>query len=627
MIGSPIARAQFIARFDPASIGRPPSDAGDADSILLIPFGGRGAALGPVDGIMGPRGEHVQVARASTATVIVGGVELTAVAGQARVLEDGLLLEPAATQLFLDPANLLTANWTAGGTTIAGGATDPMGGATAFALTETTATAAHQVFQLLTVTAVQTAVSWYVKPFGGRTFVRIADNGATERAVFLLTGMGSVVSTTGTSVRAEIEYVGSGWYRCTMVFAQGTALLAMALQSDATTSSYAGSTSAGMFLWRPQAERNAYATTWTSTSRAAETAFITLPRGLGAEWSMEAVALPAGAGSWLRGVEDVILALGAYQGANSIELYANAGTAVASVYDTAVAERHAASAALASGSSYYGQRIITAVSGGNSRPNVAVNGLASVGGGTGAGSGQFALGAQAILYLGSNSTGALTGGYVLREVSLRALPIPRSAPLGASSYAWPLTRGYCSNVFAALGDSLTAGIYDASITTPYAQGAAAVRGSSWAAHNFGIGSNTSAQTLARYRRDIRGRGYATMVLWIGINDVNLSVPYSETISNVQMICNEAHADGSRVILINLMPGAYVVGSARDVSLTAINAAIVATGLPVVDAYALFAVFASGVWRINPTYDVASPGSLHLSQSGQTLLATAVAAAL
>ena len=594
-------------------------------------------AYGVYNSLTAQDGTVIQVSRASSATLLAGGVETTASSGQARVNEDGLLLEPAATNGFLDPTNLTTANWTAGGVTVTSGATDPLGGTTAFALTETTANSAHQIYQLITIPASPTSQSIYVKPFGGRTGFRIASNSSADYASFDFTAVPGFVTNLWGTGTGEIEYVGGGWWRITLQMDASTALISLAIGSTSSTFIYAGSTSAGVYAWRPQSEGNPYATTWTATSRAQETAVVT-SQNIGPEWAFEATVTPAGAQGWVRGAYNPIVGINVYGANNSMIGYGTVttgdGEAVTAIYDPFATLRSSNGGSIASSptsgsgaSAYVGQRRITFSANGVTRPMTYYDGTQNTQTIVGDGGAYLNDLAVSRLYLGSDSQ-PVTGGYSIRELRVVNQNKPPRRPMGASRYSWQFMRGYCppAQEVAFLGDSLTQGVYDSSITMPYPQGAATDKGTTWQAHNYGIGSNGSYQALQRFRADIRGRGYHEMVVWIGINDVNSGVPSANTIANLTTIYAEALADGITVRPVTLIAGGFTIGSTQDLALTAINAFINASGLTVIDAYTTFSVFSGGVWKMNPADDI-DGGSLHLNQTGQTAMATLTAAAL
>lgn len=588
---------------------------------------------GVLAALAGTLGEPLVFTRASSATLLLGGQEYTAATNQARVGEDGILLEPATTQLLLDVTNLSTANWTGSAATVSAGQTDPLGGTSAFLLTDDTSTGGHGVYQAGTLsTGTTTAISVYAKA-GTKNWIRLGTGSFTFSAWFHLTGTGAVGTTTGTGTRAEIESVGGGWYRCSIVVpSPGAGLLPFVcfIAPADNSGSYTGDGAGTVLLWRPQTEHAQYATSWTATSRAAEQVLIPIPNLCG-DWCIEITATPCGSQSWTRGGEDVVFSVGFYGSTNSIEGFINAGSATLTVTDGASGTKSAA-ASLASGTYAYGQRRIGFASRAGTL-TVYVDGR-PVSTSSGSGTGIFAGGAPGTLLLGATSSG-LGGGFCVRDVRVVAAAQPPNTIVGATSYTYPFPRGYVppARAIAFLGDSNTAGTYDASITTPYPVGACALLGATYVAHNYGIGGNGSAEALLRYKLDIQDRGYTEMVIFIGINDINAGpggstgtgFPASWITGNITAICQLAAADGTRVVVITLLPGGQSVGAATRVQLDAVNT-FLRSSVPAANLVDAYALFDDGTGKIKSSDDL-DGSNLHLSQTGQTALAAAVAAAL
>lgn len=580
--------------------------------------------------LTGTRGEAFSFTRASVATLLVGGAEVTAQANQMRVDEDGLLIEPATANFAPTPTNLASASYTPDAVTIAAGHADPLGGTTAFRMLETAANAAHYLYCTPVTAAVTTAFSIYVKPIG-RTFFKIATNSAAQYARFEMSAnRGSVVSVYGSGTRGEIEYVGKGWYRLSMIAtpAAGGNLILFGLQTDATTESYAGDVAKGCYLWRPQIEANQYATTWTETTRAVEAVSIPIPPlPHGGDWCFEIIATPCGAQSWKRGAEIPILSLGTYHAGNSLEAYSANGNCCLSVYDSSAAEKLLTGGALAGAAQYLGPRRLAFGSVGIVRPEVWIDGRQQLVTLSGAGTG-ILNGQNLMLRLGAVSSG-LTGGIRVRDIRVLSRSVPPTRIMGATSHEMAHDRGYIptAGAIAFLGDSNTEGIYDVSITAPYCVGACATLGEDYQPHNFGVGSNVAQQCLDRFRADISGHDYAKMVVFAGINDLSLSMPVATVTTNLQRIYEEAKAEGIEVYPVTLLPNNVAVGQPYRDALDAVNAWIrayaTANGLHLIEANTHFD---DGTGKIAAAWDL-DGGSLHLSQAGQTEMAAIVAAAL
>ena len=596
-------------------------DQDDPDELIrFAPVPGVTATLTCADGT------PVTYTRAGSAPVVVNGVELTATANQARVDADGLLIEPACTNIFTHADDMTNVSWVVGtAATITGSAADPLGGTTAFTMLNTNTSATHYVYELLAVPASQSAVSVYVKANGCNWFM-IASNSHTYMAAFDLAN-GIVYSYSGTGVTAEIESIGNGWFRCTMLFAAGTALISFASADTSAhlTTSWVGDPTKGVYLWRPQAEAGQYASSWTATTRAADVATFVVPQ-IGPEWSVEVVATPCG-GYWNRGANMPLFQIGVNASGNSIYGYVNAGAAVCSVYDNATAEKHAASDAMTVGaaSHYWGQRRITFQSLGLARPAVSVDGMGAINAASGAGSGVFSGGQILTLQLGSNGT--LYGGFKIRSIRVLNKTKPTTRPTGSYNYLWPCTRVSIvnSHCIAFLGDSITAGVYDVSITAPYPAAACATLGATYTAHNYGVGGNCTQNALDRYLLDIIGRGYTKMVLFCGVNDINYNVDPNATIANLTRIMDLAAADGTTVYPVTILPGGYTPGGTAALALTAINTAIRAYAT----AHSLHLIeanvdFDDGTGAMKAAYLLSYP---HPTQAGQTELATLCSTAL
>jgi lysophospholipase L1-like esterase len=603
------------------------ADVTDGPLLIHARFDTPGATASPISALRG----MVRVLRASTATFLVNGAEVTAQANEARIDEQGLIIEPATTNVLTNSADFAHADWVKTNAAAVLGATAPDGTATAYTLTDDATNGGHQVYHSYTPGAATYAFSVYAKA-GTGSWIRLADNAAAHKASFNL-ATGRVGTVTGTGSKGEIEPVGNGWYRCTLIapYAAAGNLLAVAMSTDGTAVSYVG-TGSTVFLWRGMFEANPFATTWTATTRAAETVLVT-PAVLGSDWCIEATVTPMGAQRWDRGAHHPVFAIGEWQAPNSVEGYVNGGVWTASIYDGDVAEKAVATSALAAGNNYLGERRLAMCSRGFGRPAAYRDGRETTEAVTGTGTGVFVGtgSGQTVLRLGSTLIGSATaavGGFRIREVKVVSALRPPTRPMGAYHYAWGFFRGYtpAANQIAALGDSITAGIYDTTLT-PYPETLAGLEGPTVMAHNFGIGANGTEQVLMRWRADVRGRGFPKMVLLAGINDVNVDMPSAFTIANLETIIDEARADGMTVVVMTLLPGGKPGGDPKRVELDAVNAWL-RTNVPLkgailVDAYA---ALDDGTGAMAAAYDI-DGGSLHPSQAGLDLIAALVSAAL
>ncbi len=132
--------------------------------------------------------------------------------------------------------------------------TDPLGGNTADALFETAVTNTFSLNNNIPRTGTHTS-SMYVKA-NGRTFVAVVPFSGlfslSNAAVFNLS-TGTVVSTGSNVISASISDEGSGWWRCSAVALNPTGYGILPML-DATTASYAGDVTKGIFVWGAQVE-------------------------------------------------------------------------------------------------------------------------------------------------------------------------------------------------------------------------------------------------------------------------------------------------------------------------------------------------------------------------------------
>lgn len=224
-------------------------------------------------------------ARAGTTFATVDGDLVAIAADAARLSDQGLLIERAATNLILNSADLTAASWTPSSATVTANATTaPDGSATADKLVETVANAVHTIVAG-GGTAAETAYvySHYVKA-SERTKVRLVENdGSGAYAVFDL-ATGTVTDETAPGTGA-IEALAGGWYRCSIRFTTATGQTTFNCQprilNAAGAQSYAGDGVSGLFLWGGQVETGRTPSTYIATGgttamRGKEIASITL---------------------------------------------------------------------------------------------------------------------------------------------------------------------------------------------------------------------------------------------------------------------------------------------------------------------------------------------------------------
>lgn len=593
--------------------------------------------------LTGTNGEIISIVRNSTARYELNGQEVIAGVNEARVDEDGLIIEPACTQEIVDPDNLKSGNWIASNAVI--DASDVINGTASFIQKSTVdvGLTAHILLQAHALAGGTTTISAYIGFDSSCRYYSIADNGGAHKA-FYDGQLGVVVSVSGATARAEMQHMGvfniTGIgdvtvYRLSLTCTPAAGLtFAGYLSTDGTTQTFIGTGNEHVWIWRPQTEVNEFATSWCQVSRDADIMLVSAPNPT-YEWSFEIDAIPCGpqkgqnaggkAMGWNRGAHMPLFGFNQYVGNNSIEGYVNGGAPVTSVYDTAGAEKHDTGTALAAGNWYVGWRRLTFASNGSQRPSVYIDGIESTPTVAGAGTGVFRGFPLAVLYLGATSTG-IVGGFKLRSVTISDTYVPPTPPLQAFQYAWPFDRGYVSrqDCIPCVGNSNTQGSVDFANLTPYPQLLQnALPAKQF--HNYGVGSNGSQMALERFRLDVVGKFYSEMILFIGINDTNAKLPAQTTIDNIETIVTEAIADGiTKILLCTLMPDGLAPSDPRRIALNAVNTAIHSmctsnpTNLVLADIYALVDD-PGNPGTMLPAYDF-DGGSLHLNQAGQNAVA-------
>lgn len=100
-------------------------------------------------------------------------------------------------------------------------------------------------------------------------------------------------------------------------------------------------------------------------------------------------------------------------------------------------------------------------------------------------------------------------------------------------------------VIYAMGDSLTAeGTYVNTVSDTL--------GTGWVVKNKGIGGHTTSSMLSRFTTDVTSNADADyVIIWAGINDIDSGVTATTTKENLQAMYNSAHAEGIKVIVINI----------------------------------------------------------------------------
>lgn len=181
----------------------------------------------------------------------------------------GLLIEEARTNSITYSDDWSNAAWVKSGATVTANATaSPDGTVNADKVVETATTAPHAVYQVFTYGAgLVYAATVYAKK-AERNWIYVGADTAAAEAVFFDLDTGTVGSQ-GTGYVGSITNAGNGWYRCTVIITQSTALppnfLVVGLASANNTPSYAGNGTSGVYLYGAQLEAGSFATSYIPT--------------------------------------------------------------------------------------------------------------------------------------------------------------------------------------------------------------------------------------------------------------------------------------------------------------------------------------------------------------------------
>ena len=204
----------------------------------------------------------------------------------------GFLTEEQRTNLLTYSEQFDNAAWSKGGCAASATATSPYGTATARSVVEDSATSAHSLTQVKSITAGQTVShSKWVKASSGSRFVRLqfSSDAGVNGCRWLFnpdTGASALAAAafgTGTVVSTKIEPWPNGWYRITLTGTVDPAATSVSfgtfLQDQAATytATYTGNGASGVNIFGAQAEPGAFSSSYIPTTIAAATRAKDLP--------------------------------------------------------------------------------------------------------------------------------------------------------------------------------------------------------------------------------------------------------------------------------------------------------------------------------------------------------------
>lgn len=183
-----------------------------------------------------------------------GDMSFTRASNGTRINSDGLV--EVCPWNLVTYSNDFSSSWALIGSSKSTGVTDPIGNSNAIKLKYTTANSGHYTYQLITLTGAN-AHSVYAKA-GELQFLQIASAQSIDEYANFNLGTGAIGTYGSLASNVQIENVGNGWYRCSVVFTSGSNGIYLAIVQSASSnwlgiSSYAGANSTdGLYLYGGQ---------------------------------------------------------------------------------------------------------------------------------------------------------------------------------------------------------------------------------------------------------------------------------------------------------------------------------------------------------------------------------------
>jgi hypothetical protein len=576
-------------------------------------------------------GAAVVCTRAGTVNYFDNGASSVASANQMRITGNGILVEPAATQI-LTSTDFTSALWV-GGTqmpTKTGGQADPAGGLTAFLIGEGVANSGHQVYNLVTLSGT-TVYSVYAK-YGSARYVRITDNSTAHVLKFDFTTQ--TVTVTGAGASGYAEEVGGGWYRLVLVMTTPTSgLVGFSHFDDAGSSATFTGTNRYTYLWRPQCEAQALGrpTTWISSgSRSADVITVSGPKVFD-KWCIDVDFRTAE--TFDRIGLCPLLSVGTYSANESICLALNTPQSSKFSIIDSNGEKYTSQTTTVSGTG----GVCVSASFSNATPAIKINGASVKSTTSGDGYGLYRGVYPLAFRVGQASTG-LQSSFEIKRIAVRGdNDISTIKADFIYNYNWALGQKGISrnNMPIFLGDSNTQGTGSGLI--PYSAIACSTKGAAYVHQNYGIGGNTTVEIRNRYSRELSNAavaGYRQIFIWAGINDVNNLISPSVSINNLLYVYNSVLDQGLNLIPITVMAGSNAATLANIQTINAFIADYCSAGsgyrgassssIYYIDAFSLLGDNGSNSTKIATIYDN-DGGSLHINQVAHNLLGAYAAA--
>lgn len=206
---------------------------------------------------------------------------------------------------------------------------------------------------------------------------------------------------------------------------------------------------------------------------------------------------------------------------------------------------------------------------------------------------------------------------------------PASAPATATTPATEAEGAALLDPHAIAGIGSSSMFGRGAKNAPFLSVLVASLGTPWWARNAGEPGIHATGCLDRWRLKVRGRGFGSLVVLCGLNDIRSGSSAAATWSTLQVIFDEALEDGLRVVPMTLQPfkGDRAWTPEKHAALLALNASIrahcEANHLPCVDVYSSMNDPAND-GAMQPRYDCGD--HLHMNQAAHDLMAREARAA-